>query len=38
MIQTVMELGPAFAAVATHCKFDPAITKKSATSMSPRLR
>src|SRR5580700_2935195 len=35
---TVIELGPAAAATATHCKFEPATTKNSATSARPRER
>ena len=38
MIQTGMELAPAAAAVATHCKFEPATTKKSTTSAKPSVR
>ena len=37
MIHTEIELGPAAAAVATHCRFDPAMTKKSATSTRPSV-
>lgn len=38
MSQTESELGPAAAAVATHCRFVHAIVKKSATSNSVRQR
>src|SRR5271166_4183271 len=38
MSQTGIELAPAAAAVATHCKFDPATTKKRTTSAKPSVR
>ena len=38
MIQTGIELAPAAAAVAPHCKFEPATTKKSTTSARPNVR
>ncbi len=38
MIQTATELGPAAAAVATHCRFVPARTKKNVTSHNPIAR
>lgn len=38
MTHTGIELAPAAAAVATHCKFEPATTKKSTTSARPNVR